>query len=113
MDRNVVIATILIVLILFVWMYFLTPPPPPPPTAEDGTLVDSVTAVEPGRPAPEIPAITAPPQVVADSSIASALQGEERFITVDTDYYEARFSTKGGTLRLIISRRGIESQVRS
>ena len=95
MDRNVVIATILIVLILFVWMYFVAPPPPPP--AEDATLVDTVQVVEP-RVEPEVQALTALPTVVADSTLAGVLDGEERFITVDTDLYQARFSTKGGTL---------------
>ena len=95
MDRNVVTATILIVLILFVWMYFVAPPPPP--TAEDAAPVDTVQVVEP-PPAPEVQALTAPPPVVPDSTIAGVLDGEERFITVDTDLYQARFSTKGGTL---------------
>ena len=95
MDRNVVIATILIVLILFVWMYIVAPPPPPP--AEDATLVDTVEVVEP-REAPDVQALTAPPAVVVDSTIAGVLEGEERFITVDSDLYRARFSTKGGTL---------------
>ncbi len=99
MDRNVVIATILIVLILFVWMYFL--PQPQPPTTEDAAPVDTVQVAEPSA-TPEVVPLTAPPQAATsatiDSTIAGAQEGEERFITVDTDIYEARFSTKGGTL---------------
>lgn len=98
MDRNVVIATILIVLILFVWMYFLSPPPPPvqDPAAVD---IDTTEAVVP-LDEPEPQALTAPqaaPVTVADSTIAEAQEGEERLITVDTDLYRAQFSTKGGT----------------
>ena len=101
MDRNVVTATILIVLILFVWMYFLAPPPPPPPTAEEAPTVDTIPAPDASA-EPDVQALTAPPQTVStaviDSTIAGAQEGQERFVTVETDLYQARFSTKGATL---------------
>ena len=99
MDRNVVIATVLIGLIMFVWLYLLSPPPPPPLSLDDLTTVDTVEVV---APPPEAIPLTTPPQAVltavGDSTMIAALTGEERFITVDTDVYQARFSTKGGTL---------------
>ncbi len=98
MDRNVVIATVLIGLIMFVWLYVLSPPPLPPPV-EDQATVDTVEVAEP----PEAEPLTTPPQAVlpaltGDSTMIAAQTGEERFITVETDRYQARFSTKGGTL---------------
>ncbi len=99
MDRNVVTATVLITIILMVWFYFITPPLPP---AEDIQAPDS-TFVADGQEqvdeAPiEDPVVEAAPVVAADSTIGRALEGEARIITVDTDLYEAQFSTKGATL---------------
>ncbi|GIV61031.1 membrane protein insertase YidC [Rhodocaloribacter litoris] len=93
MDRNVVIATVLIALIMIVWLTWLTPPPPPPAGPAAG---DSLVAVEPPPVEDEPPPRRRTPPV--DSTIAGATEGEERFITVETDLYEARFSTKGATL---------------
>ena len=102
MDRNVVIATVLIGLIMFVWLYLLSPPPPPPVPLDDQTAADSAQVVAP-PPEPEAVPLTTPPQAVqpstvGDSTLVAAQTGQERFITVDTDVYQARFSTKGGTL---------------
>ncbi|MFK7844845.1 MAG: membrane protein insertase YidC [Rhodothermales bacterium] len=104
MDRNVVTATVLITLILLVWFYFITPPLPPPGEGQgaDSTLVTTDpqftdqenTDQEIGNAQP-----TAATQlVVIDSTFAGAQSGNERIITVDTDLYEAKFSTKGATL---------------
>lgn len=97
MDRNVVTATVLITLILLVWFYFITPPLPPPtdPQTTDSTLV-SQDPVEATPPTENLPAPV--PLVVVDSTIAGAQEGEEQIITVNTDLYEAQFSTKGATL---------------
>ena len=98
MDRNVVTATVLITLILLVWFYFITPPPPPPGDSQpaDSTLVsqDSVDEVPDTPIDPE----TSVPLAAVDSTIAGAQEGEARIVTVDTDLYEAQFSTKGATL---------------
>ena len=96
MDRNVVIATILIGLIMMVWLWWLAPPPPAP-VAEDARPADTVLAV-PSEPEPvEAPDVaeTAP----VDTALAGAVEGTERFITVDSDLYTAVFSTRGATLR--------------
>ncbi|MFQ5572092.1 MAG: membrane protein insertase YidC [Rhodothermales bacterium] len=100
MDRNVVIATVLIGLIMFVWLYFLSPPPPPPPPVEDQAIADTVDVAP--LPDESLEQPDRPPQplqpAIVDSTVAAAMQGEERFITVETDLYTARFSTKGATL---------------
>ena len=99
MDRNVVIATVLIALIMIVWLTWLTPPlpPPPDPTVLD-TLTTDVPADEPVADEPVVDEPVAAAPVAFDSTLAGALEGEERFITVETDLYTARFSTKGATL---------------
>ena len=99
MDRNVITATILITLIMMVWFYFLTPPIPPP---DQAVSTDTTQVVSPGEPLDASP-LDEPVQseqvaAITDSTIAGAQQGEERIITVDTDLYEAKLSTKGGTL---------------
>ena len=100
MDRNVITATVLITLILMVWFYFLTPPVPPP---GDPQTTDSTEVQQPADPpevaqAPEQEEIAPALTTVTDSTILGAQQGEERIITVETDLYEAQFSTKGATL---------------
>ncbi len=100
MDRNVVTATVLITLILLVWFYFITPPLPPPgegPGA-DSTLVTEQTPLDSQTDITPQPAMQTAPPVVVDSTTASAQTGEARIITVETDLYEAQFSTKGATL---------------
>lgn len=102
LDRNVITATVLITLILMVWFYFLTPPVPPQDVINP---VDSTQVLDtpqagtdiPAAPPTEAPAFQAP-ATVTDSTIVGAAQGDERFIMVETDLYEARFSTKGATL---------------
>jgi len=102
-DRNVVTATILIAGIMIVWLFVLSPQPTEVPSQTyppaDSELV-----------APQSP-VTSPEEssdleaeneisllAVTDSTIAGASEGTERFITVETDLYEATFSTKGATI---------------
>lgn len=103
MDRNVVIATVLIAIIMVVWLTWLTPPAPQPGSGVDSTLV------EPLEPSPDAAldaaeqdfaaAETLPAVAPEDSTVIGAATGEERTITVTTDLYEAEFSTLGATLR--------------
>ena len=98
---------------MFVWLYFLAPPPPPPPPpAEDG--VTDTQAVRPESPADEAPLsegddvqgrderLGGDLRSSADTSLAGAMTGEERTITVETNLYQAQFSTRGATLTSFI-----------
>ena len=101
MDRNVVTATVLITLILLVWFYYITPPVPPPGegVGVDSTqIVESPNEIDPGNIQEPALEAAAPLPVAVDSTIAGAQEGEERLITVETDLYEAQFSSKGATL---------------
>ena len=97
MDRNVVIATILIAGIMFLWLYVFSPPPPRLPVAEEAAPIDTAQVAAEEEELAVTP-LSAPPVAVADSATGALLEGEERLISVDTDLYTAVFSTKGGTL---------------
>ncbi len=88
MDRNVVIATVLIMGILLVWMTVFQPPPAP----VDAPVEDTVAVEE--EPVSEVR--TAAIDLAADTFIVT--QGAERLIAVETDLYRAQLSTKGATL---------------
>lgn len=98
MDRNVAIATVLIAVILFVWLWWLSPPPPAGPTLQERPTeeVPGVVEGEEVEPAEETP------PVEADSLLAGVQQGEARQIVVDTDLYQAVFSSRGATLTSFI-----------
>jgi YidC/Oxa1 family membrane protein insertase len=102
-DRNVVIATVLIAIIMVVWLTWLTPPAPPPGTDVDSTgarTEDVVRDTLPDAAADVGPAAGAPEALSPDdSTVAGASTGVERMITVSTDLYEAEFSTLGATIR--------------
>lgn len=96
MDRNTIIAVVLITAIMIVWMMMMPPTPPPEP-AEEATEqpIEEVT-----QPANEIQA----GQVVPDSAIVPAQVAvipaqTAREITVETDLYTARLSDLGATLK--------------
>jgi YidC/Oxa1 family membrane protein insertase len=118
-QRNVIVATVLVAIITFVWMFWLAPQPTPQnnqgPTAADTQQVeespppataqaDADTAAAAAPPASELAAEAEPTDEGAASTapddpvLAGARSGTERMITVDTDKYVARFSTRGATL---------------
>ncbi len=103
MDRNVVIATVLIAIIMVVWLTWLTPPSPPPGSDVDSTqvIVDpaipdtlSPSALQEPATAPVAPTVSQD-----DSTVVGVATGEARTITVSTDLYEAELSTLGATIR--------------
>lgn len=101
MDRNVVIATILTALIMFVWLWWLAPPPPPLTTAARDSLQQEDTAAQETPVPEETPASPGAPLLagpLSDTLLAAARNGRARTITIETDLYEARLSTKGATL---------------
>ena len=96
MDRNVVIATVLIMGILLIWMYVVTPPPSElQPVAPDTTQVVESIGVEEE---PDVQGVTALPPAASDTTLDAASVGTERRITVDTDLYTAELSTEGATI---------------
>lgn len=101
LDRNVVIASILIAVILFGWMWLAAPPPEDAEDPETPADTAEVVEEEPEAEDPEAEPLveTEEPEPVEDDAVAGALEGEEELITVESDLYTAQFSTKGGTIR--------------
>lgn len=96
MDRNVVIATVLIALIMLGWLWWLAPEPREP--IGEGPAVVDTFAVDPSDPDTSLPSPYDTPQLAStDSSLVNAQTGTARHITVVTDLYEAVFSTRGAT----------------
>ncbi|MFV1980467.1 MAG: membrane protein insertase YidC [Rhodothermia bacterium] len=99
MDRNAVLAVILISLIMTVWLVWFSPEPPAPApvTTTDQTSrppeVDT-TISEGGLVTSNATTI----ETTADSSFAQALEGEARYLSVETENYTAVLSSKGATL---------------
>ena len=102
MDRNVVIATVLITLIMLAWFALMPAPEPPPPSdlaSQDTSLVqDQQPQDDPVIAADQPTTLNPIAPAVIDSTLQGVQDGEERRITVENDLYEAVFSTKGATL---------------
>lgn len=97
MDRNAVLAVILISLLMTVWLVWFAPKPPPKPV-EDSVPDTTEVAPPPQEPAPP----EEQPLVTPDSLFAAAENGEERTIRVETDKYVATLSTRGGSIQSFI-----------
>lgn len=107
-QRNILIATVLIAVITFVWMWQITPPPPEedqPPAEQEQTVVDSPEVRQEQEEAERLAEADEGEDeareddelaVIDDPTIAGAQEGTAREITVETEVYRARFSTKGG-----------------
>ncbi len=110
-QRNVIIATVLIALITFVWMWQFSPEPTQRPTNQEAPVTDTsaaqaqaqerlderqdlTDAEREGAGAEALPER----QPVQDSTLAGALTGTAQTFVVETDVYEATFSSKGATL---------------
>jgi YidC/Oxa1 family membrane protein insertase len=99
MDRNAVLAVVLISLIMTVWLVWFTPQPPEQPAPTEAAteqyelppIPDSTLAIE--RPAREARQTT-----TSDSVFAPSLTGEEHFVTVENEHYTAVLSTRGATI---------------
>ncbi len=99
-NKNTIIGFVLIGILLVVWMWIVSPPPQPP--AHPGR-------VDTARAAAAVPDTTrrAPAPIPADTSTGSrwgtyftaAATGNEGIVTVTTDKYIARISTKGGVIK--------------
>ena len=116
-QRNLIIATVALALIMFGWSYMFGPQPEPQqnqqaadttaqtqtPTATSdsaapaptGSASDSDEATEASAQTADASDVNVPDDAVT----AAARTGTERMIVVDSEYFTAEFSTKGGTLR--------------
>ncbi len=100
MDRNTVIATILIGIIMMVWLYWMAPQPVPESEGPELGQVDSVAQPPPVvEAAPDVRRPSPPPSQPRDSVFAGALAGSEQQVVVTNNLFEAVFSNRGGTLR--------------
>lgn len=110
MDRNVVIATVLIAIIMFVWLWLMAPPAPVEPTTQEAPVEDTAAVAQERTPDDTLQAIPEAlpeeeeelPSLAGDTTLAAATEGEAREIVVETDLYTATFSTKGATLRSFV-----------
>ncbi|MEM6647933.1 MAG: membrane protein insertase YidC [Bacteroidota bacterium] len=102
MDRNVITATVLIGLIMLGWMAWLSPEAPPPMDENAETAQEAPAIPNPTYDELEEASATLTPEPLAapvgDSLFVAATEGTEEVLTVETSYYTAEFSTKGGTL---------------
>ena len=103
MDKQTVLAFVLIGIILLVWMWLSVPSTPPPPASTPDTTRAKSTQTAPQKPAAisesPLPAATAAPIDTLGRYFAGAAKGEERNILIITDLYAVELSTKGGLLR--------------
>lgn len=97
LDRNVVIATVLIAVIMFVWLWWIAPSPDQLSNTQAPILDTTEVAVQEDVLRDSLARRQAEEAARVDSTIAGAQEGEAQFVTVETDLYTARFSTKGAT----------------
>ncbi len=101
MDRNAIVASVLIALIMGVWLIWFSPEPPAP--VPESEISETVTPEEDSlaengeQEAPEGATVSETATNV-DSLYLDATTGTERSITVITDLFTAVLSTKGATL---------------
>lgn len=100
MDRQQVLGFALIFLLLIVWMVINTPAPqqPPPGTAQQsqqGTK-DTLTS-QPAKLQEEL--ATRTPIDPFGKFFTGREKGQEKVITIETDLYRAKISSKGGLIR--------------
>ena len=98
MDRQSTIGFILIFIVLVVWMWLNSPVQRPKQleqTAKPGKVKDTVKIIRqklPDRKKNKKP-------IRMENSFSDRAKGTEKIISVETDFYSAEISTKGGILR--------------
>ncbi len=96
MDRNTIIAVVLITAIMIVWMMMMPSPPPPEPVEE----VTEQPMEEVTQPPNESQVEQVVPDLATSPVPATAPAAQTaREITVETDLYTARLSDLGATLK--------------
>jgi YidC/Oxa1 family membrane protein insertase len=98
MDRNAIIGFVLIGLILMIWMWTNAPPPPKPPSGFDSAIVHQT---HPDT-AKNLPLPAANEQTGKDTLgkyFTPLASGQTKVFTIETKFYRAQISTKGGTIQ--------------
>lgn len=98
MDRNAVIGFILIGVILMIWMWMNAPPSAKPPTGPDSTIIHQTrpdtTKNPPSSPGPE-----RSEKDTLGKYFTPLTSGPTKVLTVETKFFRAEISTKGGTIQ--------------
>jgi YidC/Oxa1 family membrane protein insertase len=100
MDRNTIIGALLIGVILILWMTLMSPSQKPVPKVQP-KKTDSIAA------AIELDSLKAQEEkrkLASLGSFSSATSGTEELLTVETDLFTAKLSTKGATLRSFVQK---------
>ena len=99
LDRTAIVGIILMSVILGIWL--IQSAPSADQIARQQAVADSLAQVEAqaqaAAAAPDVDSLDAARAAPTDAAFARALGQPERFVTVLTDQYQARFSTQGGT----------------
>ncbi len=92
MDKRTILALVLIGLIFMVWSYFGAPKP------EDQQLPAADTTARTLPQTAQTPTTAPPPTADLGPKYAPRLQGDARYITIETPKYKATLNTRGGLL---------------
>jgi YidC/Oxa1 family membrane protein insertase len=98
MDRQSTVGFILIFIVLVVWMWLNSPvqkPRPAEQTAKPGLVKDTAQAMAQKLPEPKEKQDINP----YGKFFSDRARGTEKIISIETEYYSAEISTKGGVLR--------------
>lgn len=107
MDRNTIIAFVLISAILIVWLFLSSPQPPPQngKTADSTIVANEQTKekVQDKTQTPSVESKVGDTKQISDSMIFgtffSAPKGEEKIITIENDLVKMELSTRGGNIK--------------
>jgi YidC/Oxa1 family membrane protein insertase len=104
MERNLLLAFLLIGLVMYIQYAFFTPPPPPKKAATSTSQTTGATGApqQPGGPGQQAAATNPappPPAVAATPAPNSTPEKVEPHFVVQTDLFRVEFSNQGGTVR--------------